>query len=544
MNAVATRLVTLGSVAVLVGAMSAIPAATAQEHELACGPISGVLTTPEGVASVLPAEVNGQPILYVAVAPDDVNEDDWWFSERVAQTVGIDATLPREQVLGSLQGDDTFLVRAMRYPGSCGQALLYGAADRLDGAYVDWTATPAPLPYSVARLGALDTVRFAQQSSDAVQYGASLGEVLILVRGAPDLVEAYLGSVELPDPRATPAPSATPRPVPAYGEPGWRQLSPAPLPRTGAVAVVLPDDRVLMVGGDDGNGPTADVQVLDPTTGEWRLVSAMRTPRALHAATVLPSGDVLVAGGVSAYQDVPALSSAELFDAAREAWTTVAPMSEGRALLTLTTLGDGSVLALGGYGPDGMNPTISERYRPGDSSWTSLPGIGRYGHSAALTASGDVAYGGGYATDSSIGIGIFRPYDGTYDWVVDDDSNTYGSRLHFPSDTDAVLAVGCSDPAVRRFVRDTAEWTEVGGGFCSAVPGALTQNGRLLMLGGDPFGRRSCVMEYTGGCTDIDPTWVRHPNGLTVTLGDGRIVVIGGRWHGTDHGDTEVLTLP
>ncbi|MBI2395589.1 MAG: hypothetical protein HYV09_38845 [Deltaproteobacteria bacterium] len=107
---------------------------------------------------------------------------------------------------------------------------------------------------------------------------------------------------------------------------------------------MLPDGRVLVVGGYDSNKGTgySNADLYDPATDTWTATTP-RPVRAAYAAHVaLPSGKVLVAGG-----HIPlagGTSTAQLFDPATATWTSVAALplydpgltaiGAGRALLT------------------------------------------------------------------------------------------------------------------------------------------------------------------------------------------------------------------
>ena len=66
----------------------------------------------------------------------------------------------------------------------------------------------------------------------------------------------------------------------------------------GQTSTLLPDGRLLVVGGQDSDGPTATVAIAESQTGELvPLPFVLRQARAWHSATMLPDGRVLVAGG-------------------------------------------------------------------------------------------------------------------------------------------------------------------------------------------------------------------------------------------------------
>lgn len=69
-------------------------------------------------------------------------------------------------------------------------------------------------------------------------------------------------------------------------------------PRAGHTATLLPDGRILVVGGITAAGATlATAELYDPTTGSSVPTGSLATPRGLHSAALLPTGDVLIVGG-------------------------------------------------------------------------------------------------------------------------------------------------------------------------------------------------------------------------------------------------------
>lgn len=64
-------------------------------------------------------------------------------------------------------------------------------------------------------------------------------------------------------------------------------------------ATLLPDGRVLIVGGNSVTDTLASAEIYDPLTGSFAFAGSTGTPRSTHTATLLPDGTVLVAGGNS-----------------------------------------------------------------------------------------------------------------------------------------------------------------------------------------------------------------------------------------------------
>jgi N-acetylneuraminic acid mutarotase len=125
------------------------------------------------------------------------------------------------------------------------------------------------------------------------------------------------------------------------------------------------DGKVLFTGGYPGNDGQGDPTTLalseffDPVAGTWEIVGNMDEARDGHTATLLPDGNLLVAGGYnwnirfSNYNLPLYVGSAELYDPAAGTWMAVANLVSARYGHTATLLQDGSVLLVGGEGPEG-----------------------------------------------------------------------------------------------------------------------------------------------------------------------------------------------
>jgi len=85
---------------------------------------------------------------------------------------------------------------------------------------------------------------------------------------------------------------------------GWQPTGAMQYPRRQMNATVLPDGRVLAIGGTRGAGfnnesqPVLAAEVWNPESGSWTTLASMRVPRLYHSAAVLlPDARVLMAGG-------------------------------------------------------------------------------------------------------------------------------------------------------------------------------------------------------------------------------------------------------
>ncbi|MBR8091543.1 Ig-like domain-containing protein [Burkholderia cenocepacia] len=139
-------------------------------------------------------------------------------------------------------------------------------------------------------------------------------------------------------------------------------LAATPSAVIGQSVTLLPDGHSLNIGGE--GGAAASASLFDPTTQQIvRLASGPTTPRAWHAATLLPDGRVLILGGVG--KDGSIINSAELFDPANQSFTVLGDVGLlARAHHTATVLMDGTVLLAGGVSATGAPLPQAELWDP------------------------------------------------------------------------------------------------------------------------------------------------------------------------------------
>jgi Galactose oxidase, central domain/Kelch motif len=126
-------------------------------------------------------------------------------------------------------------------------------------------------------------------------------------------------------------------------------------------AGLLADGRVLVAGGSDERdwtGNLASAEIYDPKTGKFQAVAAMNESRFKlpEEAVRLESGDLLMGGGSK---------QVELFDSASFRFVAVSgQMSDSRHFMTETKLRDGSVLFAGGYPNNDLATAQTWLYKP------------------------------------------------------------------------------------------------------------------------------------------------------------------------------------
>ncbi|MFF0292682.1 Kelch repeat-containing protein [Kitasatospora sp. NPDC004614] len=182
--------------------------------------------------------------------------------------------------------------------------------------------------------------------------------------------------------------------------------------RSGHVAVVLKDGKVLAVGGTASAGTGQDpaiafCELYDPTTGTWSPTGSLLRPRALHQATALSDTTVLVTGGRAPGAgddgtfDPVSRRTAEKYDLTTGVWTAAKDMPAGRAQHRAVAVGTGGVLVVGGTGSEadeaGFRSVV--QYDSAADAWTAQPGMptGRWGFAVAVLPDGRVLAAGGAA---------------------------------------------------------------------------------------------------------------------------------------------------
>jgi hypothetical protein len=285
---------------------------------------------------------------------------------------------------------------------------------------------------------------------------------------------------------------------------GYRERTrtvPAPFARAEHQSVVLVDGSVLIVGGD-GGGSTLPESVwrFDPATETFAEFARLATGRVGHLAVSLPDDRVLVYGGERAVIDVP---PAEILDArTRTVRPTLGrPSAATRRYAAAVPLTDGRVLIVGGATPGGAQP-VAEVFDPVTEQFTAVPGglaAARYAHTATRLRDGRVLVYGGYGPTGGTGPilppELYDPATGRFTLLPAPETVRRANHAAVALDDGTLLIVGGEDDdgplaSVLRFDPTTLQFTRAadlltGRAFARAL---VLNDGRVFTAGGDTPG--------------------------------------------------------
>jgi RHS repeat-associated protein len=253
----------------------------------------------------------------------------------------------------------------------------------------------------------------------------------------------------------------------------------------GSTQTLLPDGRLLIVGGQDVQGRVqSKLWARDPITGLVADVGAtLHFARAAHSATVLPDGTVLILGGVG--QDGKIVATTELFDPISATVRSVTVSPTPRAFHTATLITDGRVLVAGGVFAGSASAKTLEVWDPRGKSSGVLPAtsaLARRNHSATLLPDGRVLFSGGEDENgtSVIPAQIFDPQSqtissaATLERLQESGSSMTEMRASSPQDgaldvaLDSLISVRFSKPVLMPSVSSTNLTLQGPDGFVSA----------------------------------------------------------------------------
>ncbi len=118
----------------------------------------------------------------------------------------------------------------------------------------------------------------------------------------------------------------------------WTEIASLASPRD-HLAVTAFGGQVYALGGRDGQGELASVEVYDPVTGAWQPGPAMLEERSGFGAVAEPDGIIAMGGELVTGQQVT-LDSAERLDPTSGQWVSIASMPVALHGIAVAVIGE------------------------------------------------------------------------------------------------------------------------------------------------------------------------------------------------------------
>ncbi|MBL9039406.1 MAG: hypothetical protein JNG84_12885 [Archangium sp.] len=267
----------------------------------------------------------------------------------------------------------------------------------------------------------------------------------------------------------------------------WTSVAPLSRGRSHHTATLLKDGRVLVTGGtaEETTGdsarfvPLSSAEVYDAKANRWSAVAPMREARNGHTATLLPDGKVLVVGGMRERRNL--LRSAEVFDPATTSWTPFAPLHAGRWQHSAVVTTAGDVWVIGGRGA--TNGPMVETEHLVKNEWVMGPVLNeaRTRVPVVLRAKELIAVGGQASTTATNYVETLKP-DAT-EWALEEASLTVALTEHSLTVLDSgELVVAGGEPPSSVDTARVQRWNGVSKVWCLAGTLGVSRKAHVATL--------------------------------------------------------------
>jgi hypothetical protein len=173
--------------------------------------------------------------------------------------------------------------------------------------------------------------------------------------------------------------------------------------RVGHTATLLPDGRVLVIGGTGPRGVIAAAELWDPETRRFTEAGSLTLGRSGHASVLVTGGQVLIAGGRDA--EGAGVGLVEIWEPSTNRFIGQNRYVDNPPDVTATRLLDGRVLIAGAFiVPEGFRGVSVKSYPSGGPGFSFELSQPREGHAATLLADGGVLITGGGPAGTGEGL--------------------------------------------------------------------------------------------------------------------------------------------
>lgn len=291
-----------------------------------------------------------------------------------------------------------------------------------------------------------------------------------------------------------------------------------------------------------------------PPLGTWQAAAPLNVARSLHTSTLLPDGRVLVVGGAAG---LTSIGSAEIYDPALGGWSLAPDMAETRSSQVAYPFFDESVIVAGGYRSVVGGEVVGSIEAFVDGNWnvTQQLADARADFAVVFQASRALAFIGGHGSDGRA-LASMEILDLDTDAVMRDAAPMASPRAFHTAttlfDLRILVAGGVDNDGIplataELFDPATGQWKTVAPmheprAYHTAV---RLNDDRVLVAGGeDASGKALDTAELYDAKTD---TWTvvpmleaRERHGATRFAGS-TVLIVGGERDGTSLSTTEVF---
>lgn len=275
----------------------------------------------------------------------------------------------------------------------------------------------------------------------------------------------------------------------APGPLAWSSGPDLPSPRAESVAVLAPDDAVILLGGTSPGGSQVVPRLLDGSLA-WSAAPNLDITRVAPGAVRFGATGILVFGGRGGNQPT---DEALLYDYYLGDSQDADQMAAVRQQMAFADDDTGRIYALGGLGQSGQILSSAERYDPNQDAWSGMAALpaGRYGATAVSVEGTNVIVFGGAASGGVVQSNVYLYSIGANSWssltplpvaVRNAVAVRFGSRVYVTGGLSSTGAVSL----VQVYDLETGLWS-----MDNPLPArrhghsaVLAASGRLLIAGG------------------------------------------------------------
>jgi hypothetical protein len=168
----------------------------------------------------------------------------------------------------------------------------------------------------------------------------------------------------------------------------WLNMDSLHISRSNHSSVLLPNEKILVSGGysiDGSNALISSCEIYDIQGNFWEIAASMNVARVDHSALLLSDNRIMVVGCDNPYN---LTRKCEMYDIQSNIWSPITDMTYTYVSHEATLLNDGRVIVIGDFGNLNNEKFNSEIYYPEKNLWVQtnlMPNIKQFRKSILLS---------------------------------------------------------------------------------------------------------------------------------------------------------------